>query len=134
MGLGKPTKILFLPFYFLFKKSSAAGTRRNGSRRVGEQRVALEARIVRELLAEKFEVDEALLVADRFRLWQERAHLGTTFRTAELPGEPERVRRAARQRDGIPLDRTTWTQLLETARSVGCPAEEAALLAQAAAT
>jgi hydroxycarboxylate dehydrogenase B len=39
-----------------------------------------------------------------------------------LPGEPERARRAERQRDGIPVDPVTWAQIVEAAESVGCTA------------
>ena len=47
-----------------------------------------------------------------------------------LPGEPERARAGrARSGSGVPLDRTTWGQLLETARGVGCAVDEGALLA-----
>jgi uncharacterized oxidoreductase len=41
-----------------------------------------------------------------------------------LPGEPERRARAARERDGVPIDRGTWRQLLETARRIGCKAAD----------
>lgn len=41
-----------------------------------------------------------------------------------LPGEPEARARAARERDGVPLDRTTWRQLLDIAKQVGCVAED----------
>src|SRR5262249_49963538 len=34
------------------------------------------------------------------------------------PGEPERMRRADRERNGIPIDGTTWQQLLDVARKV----------------
>ena len=34
------------------------------------------------------------------------------------PGEPERARRADRQKHGVPIDTTTWQQLLEVARKV----------------
>ena len=34
------------------------------------------------------------------------------------PGEPERMRRADREKNGIPIDGTTWQQLLEVARKV----------------
>jgi uncharacterized oxidoreductase len=46
--------------------------------------------------------------------------------TAEvlLPGEPEARSRAARERDGVPLDRTTWRQLLDIAKQLGCAAED----------
>jgi LDH2 family malate/lactate/ureidoglycolate dehydrogenase len=32
--------------------------------------------------------------------------------------------RAERGRQGIPLDRNTWQQILEVARQAGCPADE----------
>jgi uncharacterized oxidoreductase len=41
-----------------------------------------------------------------------------------VPGEPERRMRAERGRQGIPLDRNTWQQILEVARQAGCPADE----------
>jgi hydroxycarboxylate dehydrogenase B len=34
------------------------------------------------------------------------------------PGEPERVRRADREKNGVPIDTTTWQQLIEVARKV----------------
>ena len=34
------------------------------------------------------------------------------------PGEPERMRRVDREKNGIPIDGTTWQQLLEVARKV----------------
>jgi len=34
------------------------------------------------------------------------------------PGEPERQRRAERERNGVPIDTTTWQQLIEVARKV----------------
>jgi uncharacterized oxidoreductase len=41
-----------------------------------------------------------------------------------VPGEPERRTRAERERQGIPLDRNTWQQLLDAARQAGCMAGE----------
>jgi uncharacterized oxidoreductase len=34
------------------------------------------------------------------------------------PGEPERLRRADREKNGVPIDDTTWHQLVEVARKV----------------
>ena len=34
------------------------------------------------------------------------------------PGKPERVRRADREKNGVPIDTTTWQQLIEVARKV----------------
>jgi uncharacterized oxidoreductase len=38
-----------------------------------------------------------------------------------IPGEPERARRREREASGIPIDDTTWTQLVDAGRSVGVP-------------
>jgi uncharacterized oxidoreductase len=67
--------------------------------------------------------------AGGFAGWVKSARLRPGTDEILLPGEPERARRALRQRDGIGLDRNTWAQLLETAVSVGCRVDEAALLA-----
>jgi uncharacterized oxidoreductase len=34
------------------------------------------------------------------------------------PGEPERARRLDRQKNGVPIDTTTWQQLIDVARKV----------------
>jgi hydroxycarboxylate dehydrogenase B len=34
------------------------------------------------------------------------------------PGEPERARRVDREKNGVPIDTTTWQQLIEVARKV----------------
>ena len=34
------------------------------------------------------------------------------------PGEPERARRVDREKNGVPIDSTTWQQLIDTARKV----------------
>ena len=34
------------------------------------------------------------------------------------PGEPERARKIDREKNGVPIDATTWQQLLEVARKV----------------
>lgn len=39
-----------------------------------------------------------------------------------LPGEPEARTRATRLRDGVPLQPDTWTNILQTAASLGVPA------------
>ncbi|MBI3629156.1 MAG: Ldh family oxidoreductase [Candidatus Rokubacteria bacterium] len=41
-----------------------------------------------------------------------------------VPGEPEERTRADRAANGLPLDETTWSQLLETAASVGVSRDE----------
>jgi len=45
-----------------------------------------------------------------------------------LPGEIERTTRARRLAEGIPVDDTTWTDLLSAAESVGIDAAEAAAM------
>ena len=35
------------------------------------------------------------------------------------PGDPERLMRAAREADGVPIDDTTWAELLAAGDSVG---------------
>ena len=35
-----------------------------------------------------------------------------------VPGEPERARKLDREKNGVPIDTTTWQQLVETARKV----------------
>ena len=47
-----------------------------------------------------------------------------------LPGEIEHRSRAARTRDGIPVDDQTWAQILEAGRSVGLTAPEMQALAE----
>jgi hydroxycarboxylate dehydrogenase B len=46
-----------------------------------------------------------------------------------IAGEPERRTRAERQRDGVPVDVTTWEQIGQAADSVGLPREELQALA-----
>ncbi|KAA2244122.1 malate/lactate/ureidoglycolate dehydrogenase [Salinarimonas soli] len=43
-----------------------------------------------------------------------------------LPGEPERSNLAARRAGGIPIDAATWSQIRESARSVGSSVADAA--------
>jgi uncharacterized oxidoreductase len=44
--------------------------------------------------------------------------------TVLLAGEPERLTRAARMAEGIPIDPTTWEQLLQAGEAVGLPRKE----------
>jgi uncharacterized oxidoreductase len=34
------------------------------------------------------------------------------------PGEPERARKVDREKNGVPIDSTTWQQLIDVARKV----------------
>ena len=47
-----------------------------------------------------------------------------------VPGDPERISVVNRGRDGIPLDDSTWGQLLESARSVGISHEMASKMTE----
>ena len=51
-----------------------------------------------------------------------------------LPGEIERTTRAKRLAEGIPIDDTTWTDLLSAARSVGIAVDDATALMDGSAT
>ena len=41
-----------------------------------------------------------------------------------FPGDPERASQADRTANGIPVDDSTWSQLLDAARAVGVPEDE----------
>jgi uncharacterized oxidoreductase len=45
-----------------------------------------------------------------------------------VPGEPERLARAARSRDGIDIDATTWEEILQAGEAVGFPRADAIAL------
>jgi uncharacterized oxidoreductase len=45
-----------------------------------------------------------------------------------VPGEPERLARAARSRDGIDIDATTWEEVLQAGEAVGFPRADAVAL------
>ena len=47
-----------------------------------------------------------------------------------LPGEPERLTRSARERDGIPLHEATWDSLLELAAEMGMAAPQSSALSK----
>ena len=46
-----------------------------------------------------------------------------------VPGDPERLSRAERGRDGIPLDAGTWSELLNAAETMGLPRTQAESMA-----
>ena len=62
--------------------------------------------------------------ADALCDWVKSSPARAGFEDVMVPGEPERRMRAERLRQGIPLDRNTWQQLLDAARLAGCAAEE----------
>jgi len=62
--------------------------------------------------------------ADALCDWVKSSPARAGFDAVMVPGDPERRMRAERERLGIPLDRTTWGQLLEVARLAGCTSTE----------
>jgi uncharacterized oxidoreductase len=46
------------------------------------------------------------------------------FDGIQLPGDPERRSAARRREDGIPIDDTSWSEILAAARKVGVPEEQ----------
>lgn len=62
--------------------------------------------------------------ADALCDWVKSSPARVGFAGVMVPGEPERRTRAERERQGIPLDRNTWQQLLDAARLAGCTAQE----------
>jgi len=62
--------------------------------------------------------------ADALCDWVKSSPARAGFAGVMVPGEPERRTRAERERQGIPLDRNTWQQLLDAARLAGCTAQE----------
>ena len=54
------------------------------------------------------------------------------FDRVRIAGEPERETRARREREGVPVDDTTWKELLAAAAKVKLPAESFERLAQGA--
>jgi uncharacterized oxidoreductase len=65
--------------------------------------------------------DDATFAAEmeRFVAWVKSSATVAPDGEILMPGEIEERTKARRQRDGIEIDATTWTQLVETARSVG---------------
>jgi hydroxycarboxylate dehydrogenase B len=54
------------------------------------------------------------------------------FDRVRIAGEPERATRTARERDGIPIDRNTWSEILAAAEKLGLAAGSIETLATAA--
>jgi uncharacterized oxidoreductase len=64
----------------------------------------------------------------RFIDWVKASRPATPGGEILMPGEPEERTRADRVANGLPLDNATWSQLVETAASVGIPQAEVAML------
>ncbi|SMG56097.1 malate/lactate/ureidoglycolate dehydrogenase [Paraburkholderia susongensis] len=73
-----------------------------------------------------FDAANAQAEADAFIAWVKDSPLAAGTERIYEPGEPERVRRAQREAEGIPIDAATWTQIHEAARAVGMSEEETA--------
>ncbi len=67
--------------------------------------------------------------AARLVEWVKGSPPATPERPVLAPGEVERATKVRRLRDGIPLDETTWRNLLDAAASVGVDISRAAALA-----
>jgi uncharacterized oxidoreductase len=55
---------------------------------------------------------------DTFTAWVKSAKPQPGVDEVLMPGEPERMRKVDREKNGVPIDTTTWQQLLEVARKV----------------
>ena len=55
---------------------------------------------------------------ETFFTWVKSARPQPGVEEVLMPGEPERARRLDREKNGVPVDRTTWQQLIEVARKV----------------
>jgi len=70
--------------------------------------------------ASHFQTDEAFdAEMKRFVAWVKSSAKVTPEGEILMPGEIEERTKAARLRDGVELDETTWGQIQETARAVG---------------
>jgi uncharacterized oxidoreductase len=84
-------------------------------------------------------VDPAKLDADRvfgpetgeFLASLRRTPVAPGFDKVRIAGEPEREMRARREREGIPVDPTTWKEILAAAAKLDLPAETVRRLAEA---
>jgi len=63
--------------------------------------------------------------------WLREGRPAPGFDRVRLAGEPEREMRATRERDGIPIDATTWEEILRAADKVKLAREQVQELAQA---
>jgi uncharacterized oxidoreductase len=72
-----------------------------------------------------FDAPDAQAEADAFIAWVKASPLAAGTDRIYEPGEPERVTRAQREAEGIPVDPATWTQIREAALAVGMSEEEA---------
>jgi uncharacterized oxidoreductase len=71
--------------------------------------------------------------AREFLDWLRNSRPAPGFDRVRVPGEPERETRAARERDGIPVDATTWKEIESAAAKVKLAPERVNALARGAA-
>lgn len=62
--------------------------------------------------------------------WIRKSPPAPGFDRVRIAGEPEREYRAARERDGVPVDESTWKEILAAAAKLKIPAEKIEALAR----
>jgi len=67
-----------------------------------------------------------------FLAWVKASPPRAGFDAVQAPGEPERANKARRTAEGVPVDETTWSEILEAARSLGVDPAAVQRAAQAA--
>ncbi|HEX3634261.1 MAG TPA: malate/lactate/ureidoglycolate dehydrogenase [Paraburkholderia sp.] len=72
-----------------------------------------------------FDAPDAQAEADAFIDWVKASPLAAGADRIYEPGEPERVMRAQREAEGVPVDPATWAQIRAAALAVGMSAEQA---------
>jgi uncharacterized oxidoreductase len=75
-----------------------------------------------------FDAPHAQAEADAFIAWVKAAPTLEGKGEIYMPGEPERRMRAERGEQGIPIDTTTWNQIVAAARTAGVAEDEIARL------
>jgi hydroxycarboxylate dehydrogenase B len=55
---------------------------------------------------------------EHFITWVKSARPQPGVAEVLTPGEPERARKLDREKNGVPIDTTTWAQLIEVAKKV----------------
>jgi uncharacterized oxidoreductase len=69
-----------------------------------------------------FDAPDSDAEAEQFIDWVKSARASVDGGAVLIPGEPEQRTRRERMAAGIPVDRTTWQQIVEVGRAVGLPA------------
>jgi uncharacterized oxidoreductase len=72
-----------------------------------------------------FDAPDAQAGADAFIDWVKASPLATGVDRLYEPGEPERIMRAQREAEGIPVDPATWAQIRAAALTVGMSEQDA---------